>query len=170
LAARQAFRSNRQVATDASLYRFSAPFIVRLLGVGLAVAGLVLLLLVVAVTALGAPAWLLLAGALAVLLLLVGVGWLRSATVVSLDAGGYRVRLVRGAGVRQATWRDVEDVAATTVAGERCVVLRLRDGRSTTIPAAALGGSPDGFVRDLQRHLDRGHGYRPLPPTRPTTG
>ncbi len=43
------------------------------------------------------------------------------------------------------------------------MVLRLRDGRTTTIPVDVLSGSADGFVRDLQDHLDRGHGYRPVP-------
>ena len=83
--------------------------------------------------------------------------------VVRLDEGGYRVRSVRGAGVREARWKDVEDVTAPTVRGQRCVVLRLRDGRTTTIPVDVLAGSPDAFVRDLQEHLDAGHGYRRLP-------
>jgi hypothetical protein len=83
----------------------------------------------------------------------------RKLTVVRLDDAGYRVRLVRGAGVMQARWTDVEDVVATVVAGERCVVLRLRDGR-TTIPVRALAASADDFVRDLQQHLNRGYGYR----------
>jgi hypothetical protein len=84
----------------------------------------------------------------------------RRATVVRLDDAGYRVRLVRGAGVKQARWTDVEDVVATTVGGERCVVLRLRNGGTTTIPVRLLGASPDAFVKDLQGHLNRGHGYR----------
>lgn len=84
----------------------------------------------------------------------------RKLTVVRLDDAGYRVRLVRGAGVMQARWTDVEDVVATVVAGERCVVLRLRDGRTTTIPVRALAASADDFVRDLQQHLNRGYGYR----------
>jgi hypothetical protein len=65
--------------------------------------------------------------------------------------------------VRQGRWKDVEDMLATTVAGDRVVVLRRRDGRTTTIPVGILAGSPDDFVRDLQQHLDRGHGYRPIP-------
>ena len=58
-------------------------------------------------------------------------------------------------------WKDVEDVTAPTVEGQRCVVLRLRDGRTTTIPVDVLAGAADAFVQDLQQHLDRGHGYRP---------
>jgi hypothetical protein len=87
----------------------------------------------------------------------------RLAPVVSLDESGYEVRWVRGAGVRQGRWKDVEDMLATSVAGDRVVVLRRRDGRTTTIPVGILAGSADDFVRDLQQHLDRGHGYRPIP-------
>jgi hypothetical protein len=97
----------------------------------------------------------------AVVVLLVGGFWLtRKATVVRLDEAGYRVHLVRGAGVKQARWTDVEDVVATTVGGERCVVLRLRKGSTTTIPVRLLAGSTDAFVKDLQQHLNKGHGYR----------
>ena len=104
----------------------------------------------------------LLVAALAWLALLVGVAALRRRDVVRLDESGYRVRYVRGVGVAEARWKDVEDVTAPTLEGTRCVVLRLRDGRSTTIPVDVLTGSADGFVRDLQDHLNRGHGYRPL--------
>lgn len=92
------------------------------------------------------------------------VGFLltRRTAIVRLEDTGYQVRFIRGAGVKQARWTDVEDVVATTVAGERCVVLRLRDGRTTTVPVRALAGNPDDFIRDLQDHLNRGHGYRRL--------
>jgi hypothetical protein len=42
------------------------------------------------------------------------------------------------------------------------VVLHLRDGRTTTIPVEALAADREEFVRDLQEHLQRGHGLRPL--------
>jgi hypothetical protein len=32
------------------------------------------------------------------------------------------------------------------------------------MPVDVLAGSADAFVRDLQQHLNRGHGYRRLPP------
>ena len=149
-----------------STYRFAAPFIVRLAGMALAAAGvLVLLTTVVAVAALRAdlPVFGIPATVLVLLALVLGGSLVaRRATVVRLDDRGYRVRHVRGAGVRQAGWREVEDVAAATIAGARCVVLRLRDGRATTIPVDVLAGSSEEFVRDLQQHLNRGHGYRPL--------
>jgi hypothetical protein len=87
---------------------------------------------------------------------------LRRASVVRLDEVGYRVRFVRGAGAEAARWTDVEDVVATTTSGERCVVLRLRDGRTTTVPVRLLAGDTDAFVKDLQAHLNTGHGYRRL--------
>lgn len=149
-----------------SNYRFAGPFIVRLVGLALAAVGvLVLLLTVLAVTVVrrdvGGPG-VVVGLAAAALVGLCALAVVRRAVVVRLDDSGYQVRLVRGAGVQRAGWTDVEDVAATTVAGDRCVVLRLRDGRTTTIPVDVLAGSSDDFVRDLQRHLNRGHGYRPL--------
>jgi hypothetical protein len=147
-----------------SAYRISSPLLVRILGVGLAAAGV----LVLAVVVVGA----LLSWPVGTLLTVVAVLWVvlaalvlvvpRLAPVVRLDDVGYRVRWVRGAGVRNGRWKDVEDVVATTVAGARCVVLRRRDGGSTTIPVDVLAGSSDEFVRDLQQHLNRGHGYRPV--------
>ena len=73
------------------------------------------------------------------LVVLGGLAVLRRRDVVRLDETGYRVRYVRGAGVRQAPWKDVEDVTAPTVEGQRCVVLRLRDGRTTTMPGGRAG-------------------------------
>jgi hypothetical protein len=138
---------------------------VRLTGLGLVVVAVALLLLVALVAALSLPV-----SVLAVAVAVVGAGVAvglgalatRRPVVVRFDEVGYRIRLVRGAGVREAAWTQVEDAAATTVAGERCVVLHLRDGRTSTVPVGVLAGRPDDFVRDLQQHLNRGHGYRPL--------
>ena len=147
----------------ASDYHLAAALRLRVLGGLLAVCGVTVLLLVVAV-ALGAPAPVLPVGAVLLVAAAVGAGWWAGrAVVVRLGERGYRVRLVRGAGVREAAWRDVEDAVAVVVEGSRCVQIRLRDGRTTTLPVAALTGTPEAFVADLQRHLDRGHGYRRLP-------
>ena len=151
-----------------SSYRFAPPFIVRMTGVGLVAVGVLVLVLAGLVAALSLPEAVLSAGLLVAVVLclvvLAGLAALRRRDVVRLDETGYRVRYVRGAGVRQAPWKDVEDVTAPTVEGQRCVVLRLRDGRTTTMPVDVLAGSADAFVRDLQQHLNRGHGYRRLPP------
>lgn len=133
---------------------------------GFALAGLGLLVFVVTlvVALLDLPAAVLTVTLVGVVPAVLAAGYLltRRPWVVRLDDRGYQVRLVRGAGVQQARWTDVEDAVATTVAGERCVVLRLRDGRTTTVPVRLLAARPDGFVADLQEHLNRGHGYRRL--------
>jgi hypothetical protein len=151
-----------------SSYRFAPPFIVRMTGVALVAVGVLVLVLAGLVAALSLPEAVLSAGLLVAVVLclvvLAGLAALRRRDVVRFDETGYRVRYVRGAGVRQAPWKDVEDVTAPTVEGQRCVVLRLRDGRTTTMPVDVLAGSADAFVRDLQQHLNRGHGYRRLPP------
>lgn len=143
-------------------YRLSQPVVVRMMGALLVVLGVVVLLMTLGVGALGVPTVVLSVGILLVALLLLAAALVltRGVTLVRLDDAGYRVRFVRGAGVQQARWTDVEDVVATTVVGERCVVLRLRDGRTTTIPVRLLRTSPEAFVKDLQGHLNRGHGYR----------
>lgn len=152
------------IGAVSSDYRIATPALVRVLGVGLALAGLLVVVTTVLGSAFGWPVS-------ALLLVVVGV-WLGLAAVVTvlprlvpvvrLDEAGYQVRWVRGAGVRQGRWKDVEDVVATTVEGARCLVLRRRDGRTTTIPVDLVAGSAEAFADDLRRHLDRGHGYRPL--------
>ena len=147
-----------------SAYRLAPAVGARLLG---------LVLVVLAAAVLGATV---LAAALrwspAVLLVVAGIGVLgvvvagyvvvRRLAVVTLDEGGYRVRLVRGAGVRSATWGEVEDAVTADLGGIDCVVLRLRDGRRTTIPVEAVAADRNAFVTDLREHLRRGEGLRPL--------
>jgi hypothetical protein len=93
-----------------------------------------------------------------VTIFLLGFVVVRRWFVVRVDETGYRVRFVRGAGVRSGRWSDVEDVQTQTLAGARCVVLRLRDGRRTTVPVDLIEGDRDEFVRELQRRLDRADG------------
>lgn len=152
---------NRGVATD---YRFSTALLVRSLGALLALAGSLVVVVGVLVGALGLPvAFLTAAVVVAVVVILVaGVLATRVSSLVRFDESGYRVRWLRGAGTKQARWREVEDVVTTTVSGHDCVVLRLRDGRSTTIPVKVLDASPSAFIDDLRGRLDKGHGYRRL--------
>lgn len=135
-----------------------------MMGAGLVLAGLLVLLVLVVGGLLGWPAAVLSVAVVGVVLAIAGlaVSLRRLAPVVRLDDLGYEVRWVRGAGVKRGRWSDVEDAVATTVADDRCIVLRRRDGGTTTIPVDILGGSADDFVRDLQEHLNRGHGYRPV--------
>ena len=86
----------------------------------------------------------------------------RRSWVVRLTDEGYRVQWVRGVGVASARWKDVEDAVTATVADAPVVVLRLRDGRTTTIPVQVLAVDRETFVRDVQQHLQRGHGMRRL--------
>jgi acyl dehydratase len=164
VAAKRVVGSNQGVSSS---YRFSGTFIVRLMGLCLVAIGLLVLAVVTLVVLAALPAPVLGAGvgvaAVAVLgVLLLGLLARRRVVVVQLDEAGYRVRHIRGAGVRQAEWWLVEEADAATVAGEQCVVLRLRDGRTTTIPVGVLAGRPQDFTDDLRQHLNRGHGYRRL--------
>ncbi len=82
--------------------------------------------------------------------------------VLRLDEHGYRVRGLRTAEARSARWSDVLDLNATTLAGQRCVVLRLRDGRTTSLPVDVIEGGSTRLTKAISEHLDRGHGYRRL--------
>jgi hypothetical protein len=152
---------NRAVATD---YRFATPIIVRSLGTLLAVIGLVLLVVGLLVGVLDLPVTVLTIAVVVAVVLVVAVGFLatRVSSLVHFDETGYQVRWLRGAGVKQARWREVEDAVTATVSGHDCVVLRLRDGRTTTIPVKVLDASPSDFIEDLSARLDKGHGYRRL--------
>ncbi|MCW2756700.1 MAG: hypothetical protein JWO46_446 [Nocardioidaceae bacterium] len=146
--------------TSTRAYALAAPLRARLLGVVLAGGGVLLCVVVAALaaTARGAIPY----AVLVVLLLVVLVGFLlrRRTTVVRLDETGYRVRFVRGVGAASARWVDVADLVTADVAGARCAVLRLRDGRTTTIPVDVLAGDPQDFVRDLGARLREATGRR----------
>lgn len=145
-------------------YRLAPLVVARFVGMSLVALAVLMFVGTALVATLGLP------GDLLVVLLLVGVvgvfvlaWWLRSrAYVVRLATDRYRVRLVRGAGVTEALWKDVENVATAEPRGIPCVVLHLLDGRTTSIPVAALDADREAFVRDLRDHLQRGQGLRPL--------
>jgi hypothetical protein len=82
----------------------------------------------------------------------------RRAYVVRLGEDGYQVRMVRGAGVRAARWSEVEDAVTASPRGVDCVVLRLRDGRTTIIPVQVLAADREEFARDVRAHLERSSG------------
>lgn len=86
-------------------------------------------------------------------------GWLRgSATVVRFDDAGYRVRLIRGAGVSQGVWSDVAEATAQTRRGLRVVVLERHDGRETVIPVDAVAGDRERFADDVRERLRAANG------------
>lgn len=136
----------------------------RLLGAGLVAIGVVVVLGAVLAGLTDLPSAVL-SGL--VLLAVFGVGALGMLVgfrhwVLRLDEHGYRVRGLRSSQARSARWSDVLDLQATTLGGQRCVVLRLRDGRTTTLPVDVIEGDPTALTDALGAHLDRGHGYRRL--------
>ena len=145
-------------------YRLSPALAARLVGLLLLVLALVLFATTAVVAVLDLTPDLLVLVAAIGLIGVFGTGYVltRRAYVVRFDDEGYRVRLVRGAGVDAAGWREVEDAGTSAPRGVPAVVLTLKDGRTTTIPVAALAADRDAFVRDLQRRLQRGQGLRPL--------
>jgi hypothetical protein len=136
----------------------------RMLGAGLTAIGVVVVVAVLLTWLTGLPAAVvtglvvLAVVGVAALGLLLGVRrW-----VLRLDEHGYRVRGIRSAEARSARWTDVLDLQARTMNGNRCVVLRLRDGRTTVIPVDVLEGGATTLTDALSARLDRGHGYRRL--------
>ncbi len=155
---------NRAVPTPTSVVDYGvAPQVrARVMGVFLVLLGVLVCATTVAVSLLELPLDVMSVLVVLAVVAVFGGGLLltRRTYVVRADTAGYRVRLVRGAGVKAARWQDVEDVVATRVAGARCVQLRLRSGGTTTIPVDVLAIDGDDFVRELQLRLDHGHGYR----------
>lgn len=134
-----------------------------MLGAGLAAVGLLVVLGILVVWLVDAPSVV-----ASVLVVLGGVGVLALGLllgvrrwVLRLDAQGYRVRVLRPE-VRAARWTDVLDLQAINVGRTRCVVLRLRDGRTTALPVDSVEGGPVRLTELLTARLDRSHGYRRL--------
>ena len=136
-------------------YRLAPAIGARLMGVVLVGLAILVLVTTVVVALVDASPIVLVGVAVLGVASIVVAGYLltRRAYVVRLDESGYRVRLVRGAGVREARWVEVEEAVTGSPHGLPCVILRLRDGRTTTIPVQALAGEPDTFVRDVRAHL-----------------
>jgi hypothetical protein len=140
-------------------YRLAPALAVRLVGRSLVTLGVVVGVVTVVGVVAGAgwlPAgWATLVG----LVLAAGWAWYlaRRAWAVRLTAEGYAVRLLGGIGVTTATWSQVEEVLAASPGGRPCLVLRLRDGRMTTVPMMALAGDADAFAHDVRRHVRDAH-------------
>jgi uncharacterized membrane protein len=142
----------RGVTTD---YPFSAALRARLLGTLLTLLGVIVFVTALMAFVFRWQPWVLGVVALLVVVAVVLMGSLLSsrAYVVRTDAQGYRVRFVRGAGAKSARWSEVEELATATVGGDKCVVVRLKDGRTTTIPVAVLAVDPEQFVREVTKLL-----------------
>ncbi len=149
---------------QASDYRLAPAFAARFVGVLLVGLALALVVVTVLVAVLSLPSLTLLVavvvGVAGVLVAAIAVS--QRVAMVHLDEDGYRVRLVRGVGVAAADWREVEEAVTASPRGVPVLQLRLRDGRSTTIPVQALAADREEFARDLREHLQRGQRLRPL--------
>ena len=143
------------MAGPAVSHRLAPSLAARLLGLGLGLLGLVVFLVTLLIAVLELPAVVLgVVGVTAVIAVALLGWWLtRRATVLTLTPTGYRVRMVRGVGTAAARWDEVESLAAADVAGDRCIVLRLRAGTTTTIPVAAIATEPETLMRDLRDRL-----------------
>jgi hypothetical protein len=126
------------------------------MGAALVVIAVVLLAMTVLVAVLRLPQDILSVLVLLVVLAVFGLGFLlvRRWYVVRLDDQGYRVRFVRGVGTAHARWVDVLDLGTATESGDDVVVLRLRDGSTTTVPVGFIEGDQEEFVEELRRRLD----------------
>jgi len=157
------FQLNEPVTDPASMpattYRLAPALGVRLVGRSL----VTLAVLVVLATLLGplvGAGWALAGAVTAVGLVLVAAwAWylLRRAWAVRLSGEGYAVRLLGGIGASAAPWSSVEEVVAASPGGTPCLVFRLRDGRVTRLPVAAIATDADAFAHDVRRRVRDAH-------------
>ncbi|GAA4818344.1 hypothetical protein ACFQ0K_09770 [Nocardioides caeni] len=144
-------------SSETSDYRLAPPVMARFVGAYLILLAVLLLAATVLVAAVGTSPDLI------VVLLVVGVlglialsWWMRSKLVVlRLTDAGYRVRMIRAAGVTEARWSEVEDLVAATPRGVECLVIRLKQGGSTTIPVELVAGDKDDVARAVRDRLRR---------------
>lgn len=108
---------------------------------------------------------------LAVLTLAVALGGAvalyRPPVVVALSEDGYRVSLIRGAGVSAASWSDVDSVDTNLAGGAPSIVITLHGSRTTVIPLSLLGRHHVDAQRDIHNRLNTAFGYRHLGPRQP---
>ncbi|MDR7255691.1 hypothetical protein J2X46_004705 [Nocardioides sp. BE266] len=149
---------------NATVYRLAPAVAARLLGVVLVAVAVLILVCTLAIAVIDLHSLFLLVPVALTVLVLVGTRWVwrEKGWVARLTAEGYRVQWVRGVGTASGRWKDVEDAVTMTLADSPVVVLRLRDGRTTTIPVEMLAVDREAFVRDIQAHLQQGHGLRKL--------
>lgn len=139
----------------ASDYRLAPAVAARLLGVTVICFGLLIFVVTAIVVLFAAPIVLL---GVAVVVAVAGIFVIGSlitkrGSVLRLTDDGYQVRFVRGAGVKQARWDDVEELVTDTVAGAPCLIFRLRGGEATVLPVQVIAGDREELVREVGRHL-----------------
>ncbi|CAB4955080.1 unannotated protein [freshwater metagenome] len=151
------------MTTDtATVHRLAPAVAARLLGVVLCAVAVLILVSTLLIAVLDLHTVFLLVPVVVTIASLVACWWLwrEKGWVVKFTDEGYRVQWVRGVGAASARWKDVEDAVTTTLLEAPVVVLRLRDGRTTTIPVEMVAMDREAFARDLREHLQRGQGLR----------
>jgi hypothetical protein len=145
--------------TSSTTYRLAPALGVRLIGRSLVTLALMVVLATLLGVLIGAG-WAL-AGAVAAVGVVLVAGWawylVRRAWAVRLTPQGYDVRFLGGIGVSTAAWSQVGEVVAASPGGRRCLVLRLRDGRMTRVPMAAVAGDADVLAHDVRRRVRDAH-------------
>jgi hypothetical protein len=147
------------VEGSATTYRLAPALAVRMVGRSLVSLAALVALATVAGVLLGSG-WVV-AGVVAVAGLVAIAAWawylFRIARAVSLGDDGYAVRLLGGVGATSASWLQVQEVVAASPGAQPCLVLRLRDGRSTRLPMAALAADADAVAVEVRRRVRDAH-------------
>lgn len=134
-------------------YRLAPALAARILGVSFAALALLVFLATFLVAALGGSfVWVALLAAVG--LVVTGVTAYvvtKRIAVLHVDDAGYRVRLIRGAGVRTATWDQVKEIAEVSGDDGRFLLFKLADGARTSVPFAALAASPAEVTKAVRR-------------------
>jgi hypothetical protein len=149
---------------NATVYRLAPAIAARLVGAVLCAVAVLILVCTVLIAVVDLHTVFLLVPVVLTFAVLAATWWLwrQKGWVARLTDEGYRIQWVRGVGAASGRWKDVEDAITTTVADSPVIVLRLRDGRTTTIPVEMLAVDREAFVRVIQEHLRNGQGLRPF--------
>jgi len=87
---------------------------------------------------------------------------LRPPVALTLDDDGYTLARTVGAGIRAAGWKDVAKVESVRSDRSTVVVVRLRSGDTTRIPASLVEEPLRDWTTDLDERLNTAHGQRRL--------
>lgn len=144
---------------SATTYRLAPALAVRMVGRSLVSLAALVAVATVAGVLLG-TGWFV-AGVVALAGLVAVAAWawylLRVARAVRLRDDGYAVRLLGGVGATSASWLQVQEVVAAGPGTQPYLVLRLRDGRSTRLPMAALDADADAVALEVRRRVRDAH-------------
>jgi hypothetical protein len=99
---------------------------------------------------------------LLVLAALAAVSLMLPPTLLQLDDRGFRALRRQTAGPASAPWDRVKRVGTQTVDDEPVLTVEHADGGITAVPLALLDEPAEAVEADVQRRLDRAHGYRRL--------